>query len=185
MTSLRTSMRSTLLLALGLAGCAAYHATPSLEVDAALSSAVLADDCAGAGLFDARCAEDGPCPSFCQQTAVHLDLSAVASDGEVPIEVVEIRLVSLEDGRVVDTLSPHDATVFDGSSYVAWDATIAGGESLDVRYTTDAPDWAVIGGGDAWSTHSMEFRVEVRLRVDGVERTIELAPVQREAEIVT
>lgn len=177
-------MRSTLLLALALSGCAAFHGTPSIEVDAALSSAVLADDCAEAGLFDARCAPDVPC-DFCQQTAVHLDLSAVASDGEVPVEVLEIRLVSLEDGRVVDTLSPHDATVFDGSSYVPWDATIAGGESLDVRYTTEAPDWAAIGGGDAWSTHSMEFRVVVRMLVDGVERTIDLAPVQREAEIVT
>lgn len=173
-----------LFLALALAGCAAYHGTPSLEVEASVSSAVLANDCAS-GLFDARCEAGTPCPDFCQQTAVHLDLTAIEAEGEVPIEVVEIRLVSLADGRVVDTLSPHEALVFDGASYVAWDQTLAGGESLDVRYPTDAPDWAAIGGGDAWSTHSMEFRIEVRLRVDGVERTIDLAPVQREAEIVT
>jgi hypothetical protein len=179
-------MRSTrLLLALALAGCAADPGASPFEVNAALSSAVLAEDCVSAGRLDAACEAGAPCPDFCQQTAVQLELSALAGDGEVPIEVLEIRLVSLADGRVVDTLSPHEAQVFDGASYVPWDSRIAGGESLDVRFPTDAPDWTTIGGGDPWSTHSMEFRVEVRLLVDGIERTIDIAPVQREAEIVT
>ncbi|MEZ4249367.1 MAG: hypothetical protein R3B99_14150 [Polyangiales bacterium] len=43
----------------------------------------------------------------------------------------------------------------------------------------------MIGDGDAWSTYGMRFRVRVRVRIDGEERTLDFSPAMREAPIVT
>lgn len=184
---------SLLALSLALMGalpsCVSSHSSePSLVVHASISSATLADECTDAddeptGLTD--CAEGESDCGFCRQTSVHLDIAAEGDEGEVPFEVVEIRLVSLADGSVVDTLSPGAAEVFDEDLYTDWDETIGAGEALDVRYPTEAPDWGTIGGGDSWRTHGMQFRIEMRVRIDGVERDLSLEPVSREAEIVT
>lgn len=172
----------------GLGGCISSHPEPSLEVAATISSATLADDCSDErlGLIAGDCAEDAEdgC-GFCRQSTVYLQLEASEGDGAVPVEVLEIRLIDLESGGVVDTLSAADPEIFGDDVYTTWDATIEAGETLDVRYPTSAPDWATIGGGDAWSTHGMEFRIEMRVRIDGIERTLEFAPAMREAEIVT
>lgn len=172
-----------------LGGCIASHAEPSLEVAATISSATLADDCAERaaepGLIAGDCAEGFAECGFCRQTTVYLQLEAGEGDGAVPFEVLEIRLIDLESGSVVDTLSASSPEIYGDDVYQPWDATIEAGQILDVRYPTSAPDWASIGGGDAWSTHGMEFRIEMRVRVDGVERTLQFAPATREAEIVT
>lgn len=180
-----------LSLALALTGsfsaCVSSHPEGSLDVDASISSVTLADDCALAApeADFARCDSSEPCPSFCRQTALQLDLVAGEGEASVPFEVLEVRLISLADGRVVDSLDPRTAQVFDGETYGAWDATIAPNDALDIRLPTSAPDWATIGGGDTWSTHSMQFRIELRVRIDGIERTLDFAPATREAEIVT
>ena len=55
-----------------------------------------------------------------------------------------------------------------------------------MRYDTSAPNWsAIAGSGGAWETYGMQFRIEMVVRIDGVERTLEFAPASREAEIVT
>jgi hypothetical protein len=174
----------------GLGGCISSHPEPSLEVAASISSATLADDCAGErlagpGLVASDCAEDSTDCGFCRQTTVYLQLEAGEGDGAVPVEVLEIRLIDLESGSVVDTLSASDPEIYGDDVYTSWDATIEAGQILDVRYPTSAPDWNTIGGGEPWSTHGMEFRIEMRVRIDGVERTLEFAPATREAEIVT
>ncbi|UJR79711.1 hypothetical protein [Sandaracinus amylolyticus] len=185
----------SLFVALALAaptlqGCAASHSTESLDVQASIASVTLADDCpdeAGAplepGLIAGDCAEDGPC-GWCTQTAVQLAISASEGDSSVPFEVVAIRLLTM-DGELVDELEPQRARVFVGETFGAWDERIEPGARLDVRYDTSAPDWSAIGQGEAWRTYGVQLRLEMRVRIDGVERTLELAPVSREPEIVT
>lgn len=170
-----------------LGGCVSSHPEPSLDVAATISSATLADDCGDErlGLIAGDCAEGAAECGFCRQSAVYLQLEASEGDGSVPVEVLEIRLINLESGSLLETLAASDPEIYGDDVYTAWDATIDAGETLDVRYPTSAPDWATIGGGDAWSTHGMEFRIEMRVRIDGIERTLEFAPAMREAEIVT
>ncbi|MBX3270392.1 MAG: hypothetical protein KF729_09040 [Sandaracinaceae bacterium] len=174
-----------------LCACLAAHEPEpgGLDVEASIASVTLADDCGAAerrgapGLWEGDCGEDG-CPSFCQQTAVRLTLAAAAEGETVPFEVVSIRLRAM-DGALVGELSPHDAQLFADGTYVGWDEQIAPGQTLHVTYDTSAPDWARIGGGNPWTTHGMQFRVEMVVRVDGLERTLEFAPAMRESEIVT
>lgn len=188
--------RTTSSVALFLAGlvpsaCLSSHEAPgsTLEVEASIASVTLGDDCGGErmgepGLWAGDCAEDGECPSFCEQTGVRLTLEAGAEGDPVLFEVLSIRLTTLEGG-LVDELDPRDARLFVDGAYTAWDEQIEAGESLHVTYDTSAPDWAAIGGGDPWSTYGMSFRVEVRVRIDGVERTLDFSPASREAMIVT
>ncbi len=179
---------SSVVLAL-LHGCIASHTgTPSLEVEASIASVTLAQDCGASeptapSLRAGDCAEEGPC-GFCQQTAVQLAIEAGAGDASVPFEVLAVRLHTM-DGRLLQELAPRGARVFSGDQYVAWDEQIAPGASLQVSYDTSAPDWAAIGGGDAWSTYGMSFRIVMVVRIDGVERTLQFAPASREPEIVT
>ncbi len=163
------------------------HREPSLGVAVELASATLADDCASAGrglAADAACAEGVPCPSFCRQSGVQLSVVAEAGDASVPMEVVAIELRSL-DGALLSTLEARSPTVFDGETFVAWDRQIAPGARLDVRFDTSAPDWTALGGGDPWRTHGVQYRIEMRVRIDGVERLLSLEPVSREPEVVT
>lgn len=183
------------LAAPALHACAATHSTgPSLEVEASIASVTLADDCAASGapaerrdpgLWAGDCAEDSDgCGSWCTQTAVQLSIDAGEGDTAVPFEVLSVRVRSM-DGELLDELDPRSARVFFDDGFGPWDERIEPGTTLDVRYDTSAPDWGTIGGGNAWSTYGMQFRIEMRVRVDGVERTLEFAPASRDAEIVT
>lgn len=171
--------------------CLSSHGSTgsTLEVEASIASVTLADDCASAereaapGLWAGDCAEGG-CPSFCDQTGIRLTIDAAAEGDPVPFEVLAIRLYTM-DGDMVDELDPRTAQLFVDGAYVGWDEQIEAGESLHVSYDTDAPDWVSIGNGDPWTTHGMSFRVEMLVRIDGEERTLEFSPASREAEIVT
>lgn len=170
-------------------GCAATHGASALDVEASIASVTLADDCAErAGLVEPAEGDCAPgfdgCGGWCTQTGVQLAIDAAEGDTSVPFEVVAIRLRAM-DGRLLDELDARSAQLFADDGYVAWDERIAPGDHLRVRYDTSAPDWAAIAGGSAWETYGMQFRLEMVVRVDGVERTIELAPVSREPEIVT
>lgn len=197
MTRFARSLLCALALAAApaVAGCTTSHGEPSLTVEAELAGATLAEDCAGEG--DRRgapgiagdCAEepgfaDG-CGSFCSQTSMQLSIDA-STDGDsaVPFEVLAIRVRSM-DGALLDELDPRTARLFVDGEYATWDEQIAPGAHLQVSYDTSAPDWTAIGNGNEWSTYGMSFRVEMVVRIDGVERTIEFAPASREAEIVT
>ncbi|MCB9634735.1 MAG: hypothetical protein H6721_21620 [Sandaracinus sp.] len=189
-------MRPQLLalpFALSLACTASHSGTSSLDVEASIASVTLGENCgvgvgeapARDGDFAGACAPDTPCPPTCQETAIQIALQAGAGDMEVPFEVLSVRLLDM-DGREVDVLEARSPQVYDESDgYVNWDAMIAPNESLSVRYPTSSPDWAEIGDGDAWSTYGMRFRVRVRVRIDGEERTLDFSPAMREAPIVT
>lgn len=181
----------TLVCALALAvpalhGCMASHSEPSLTVEAELASATLADDCAAeriGGIAD--CAPGYADCGFCQQTGVQVAIDASPDgDAPVPFEVVAVRLRAM-DGTLLDELDPRGARLFVDGAYAPWDEQIAPGASLQVTYDTSSPDWATIGGGDPWSTYGMSFAIEMVVRIDGVERTLQLSPVSREPEIVT
>lgn len=178
-----------------LGACIATHTPdPSLEVDASIASVTLADDCGSAGPPDGRaepgfiagdCAEDSPNCGFCRQTGMQLSIEAAAEGASVPFEVVAIRLYDMETGALSDTLDPRAAQIFVDGAYGAWDEMIHPGDSLNVSYDSSSPDWTAIGGGNSWETHGMRFRVEMDVRIDGVDRTLDFAPASREAEIVT
>ena len=180
--------RSLLCVFALAAGCAASHSTTALEVEASIASVTLAEDCAAErrdpGLIAGDCADGESCGGWCTQTGVQLSIEAADGDTSVPFEVLAVRVRSM-DGALLDELDPRGAQLFQDDGYVAWDESIAPGETLRVRYDTGAPDWTAIGGGNSWETYGMEFRIEMVVRIDGVERTLTFAPASREAEIVT
>ncbi|MCA9614067.1 MAG: hypothetical protein H6724_18400 [Sandaracinus sp.] len=191
-------MRPQLLalpFALSVACTASHSGTSSLDVEASIASVTLGEACGDTALigeapsadgdrFAGDCAEGHACGG-CQQTAIQIALRASAGDMEVPFEVLSVRLLDM-DGREVDVLDARSPQVYDESEgYVGWDAMIAPNESLSVRYPTTTPDWQDIGDGDEWSTYGMRFRVRVRVRIDGEERTLDFSPAMREALIVT
>jgi len=182
---MRTSLLHTAfaLSALPLAACLATHSTESLEVDVSIASVTLGDDCGSAGLIGgARCSSDAPCPSLCQQSSLQLRIEASDEGSEVPFEIVSVRVIDPETGGS-STISTRNPRVFvDG--YSAWDETIAPSDALDVSYDTSAPDWGAIQESADSFGWGQTYDVEVRVRVDGVERTL-TAEAMREPDIAT
>ena len=154
----------------------AVDSGPVPDVDAALSSVTLADDCPED--FDGDCAIGG-CP--CQQTSLQLRFTAGAIGAEVPIELVSVSLLT-EEGVFLQSLTSRDPRTFVEGSYVAWDETIAAAEDLAVAYDATAPDWSVVDPTHRFGTR---YTVRVVVRIGGVERTLELSPVMRQSDIDT
>ncbi len=178
------------LALLALPGCYASGevvATPELLVSAEISSVTLGEDCATTGIAEPGDCDGDGCGSWCAQTAVRLHLEADAVGETVPFEVLSVRLFDLTDGREVDALTTRTPQYFRDDRMMPWGETVAPGDVLDVTYPTDAPDWSSIGSesGGEHRTYGMRFRVLMRIRVSGVERTIEFEPAMREALIVT
>lgn len=172
-------------LPLASAGCVAHHSTEALAVEASIASVTLAQDCpaerGGAGLIGGDCAEGADACGFCQQSSLQLHLAAIGDGAEVPFEIVSIRVLD-PDAVLVGSLSSRNPRTFEADGYVAWDETLAPGDDLDVTYDTTAPDWYGTSGARlGWGT---VYRVEVVVRIDGVERTL-VGEAMREPEIVT
>lgn len=169
--------------ALALAGCLASHSTESLEVTVEIASVTLGDDCGSAGLIGGeRCEADAECPSLCQQSSLQLRIEASAEGAEVPFEIVSIRVIDRDSGGSSGLTARNPRVFSDG--YSSWDETIAPGDALSVSYETSSPDWGAIDGrADSFGWGEI-YDVEVRVRVDGVERTL-TAEAMREPEIAT
>jgi hypothetical protein len=186
----RTSLRALAALALATtplaAGCVAHHGPAALTVEASIASVTLAQDCPAAergapGLIGADCEAGADDCGFCQQSSLQLHLEAIGEGAEVPFEIVSIRVTDPE-AVLVGTLDARNPRVFEADGYAAWDETLAPGDDLDVSYDTTAPDWyGTSGARFGWGT---VYRVEVVVRIDGVERTLS-ADAMREPEIVT
>ncbi|MBN8613092.1 MAG: hypothetical protein J0L92_21050 [Deltaproteobacteria bacterium] len=171
------------LMVLPLAACLATHSTESLEVDVSIASVSLADDCGSAGLIGGeRCDSSGPCPDLCQQSSLQLHIEASAEGSEVPFEIVSVRVIDPETGGSSSLTARNPRVFVDG--YTAWDETIAPSDALDVSYDTSAPDWGAIHESADSFGWGQTYDVEVRVRVDGVERTL-TAEAMREPEIAT
>ena len=154
--------------------CVCEDAASAPEVEAVLSSVTLADDCALD--TDSDCAGD-----CCQQTSLQLQFSASSVGTEVAIEIVSVSLFT-EDGAFLQNLTLRDPRTFDMGSYLPWDERIAPSESLHVAYDATSPDWTVIDPGHRFGTR---YRVQVVVRIDGAERTLELSPVMRQTDLDT
>lgn len=177
-----------------LASCMSHGRETMLDVDAEVASVTLGDDCAqngerGAGPpadedFAGACAEDAPCPGWCTQTGVRLSVRAAETGEDVPFEVLRVRMYTM-DGQLVEELDGRNPRRFTEEGYVDWDEMVFPGADLSVSYDLNAPNWEEIGNGNAWETYGMSFRIEVDVRIDGVEQTLEFDPATREPEVVT
>ncbi|MBN8613091.1 MAG: hypothetical protein J0L92_21045 [Deltaproteobacteria bacterium] len=169
-----------------LGGCLATHSTEALDVDVTLASVTLAQDCAPEGAGEpgiaGDCAEDAAdgCGGWCTQSTLQLHITASAEGTEVPFEIVSVRVTD-SDAALVGSLTTRNPRVFTEDSYSPWDQTIAPSDDLSVTYDTSAPDWYASGARYGWGT---VYHVEVVVRVDGVERTLQ-GEAMREPEIVT
>ena len=194
----RRALLAMTVLALGAAsGCGAVATpAPELTVTASISAATLANDCAStssrsSGLWAGDCASTDAghgaesCSGFCQQSNMQIAFDASAGEGSATIEVVTVRLIDAVDGLAVDTLTSRDPQRWNESEYVTWDQQLAASAHLRSSYKLSSPDWTRIGGGSPWTTYGHRYLIEVVLRVDGVERTIRSAELNREPEVAT
>jgi hypothetical protein len=154
-----------------------------LVVQASLSAATLADDCAAKSPPSSAgsCAVNVPCGSPCQQSNVLVALDAEPGRGPVAVEIVAVRLLS-SDGKLLDHLDARDPTIWTGSSYGTWDGELAAASSIKAGWNISAPHWADFSDARA---PSITYRVEVDLSIDGVLRTLSLDGVTREPIIST
>jgi hypothetical protein len=168
------------------------NAQPALTVDASVSSANLAQDCpnagSGAGLA-ARCgpadggAGDSACGSLCRQSSVQIQVRATG-DGVAHVTVARVRLLDASTGAFLQDLTARSPQVWvDPNGYRTWDGNITAGQTLRTSHALSAPNW--YGVTTPAFQYSRTYRIEVVLRVDGVERTIVSAELMREPEVVT
>lgn len=176
-----------------LAGCSSSHSTNSdLEVDAEIAAVSLADDCGSLGGAEpgigappaGDCAEDA-CPSFCQQS--NLTLRMIVGEGEGPVDAVllSVHLLDYDSGDRLADMTPRQPRIWAEEGYTSWDELLGAPSDERTLYDLSTPDWSAIGEGDAWSTFSMRFRVEVTLEIDGQELTLLSDEITREPAIVT
>lgn len=175
-----------------LASCMSHGRESTLDVEASVASVTLGDDCAENAERDGlvapadrgACAPNTPCPSFCTQTGLRISLQAAETGEDVPFEILRVRMYTME-GDLVEELDGRNPRRFSEEGYIDWDEMVFPGADLSVSYDLNAPNWEEIGDGDAWETYGMSFRIEVDVRIDGVETTLEFEPATREPEVVT
>ena len=177
---------------LALGACLAAHETPILDVDATIASVTLADDCTAAADEPGRasgiaadCDAEDDCGGYCRQSAISLAIEAEAEGPSVPFEVISIRAYNMDGGAFVQELSPYAAQIFVDGVYGPWDEQIDAGAILNIRYDTTELDWPRVDTGAGFRLSGVELRIEMVVRIDGIDRTLEFSPVTREPEIVT
>ena len=191
----RLSRRALLGLVL-LSACGATvspNAPSAITVEASVSSANLAQDCPssssnGAGLA-ARCAPadggaaDSVCGSLCRQSSMQLQVRATG-EGIAQVTVARVRLLDARTGAFLQDLTARAPQVWaDPNGYRSWDGNITAGQTLRTSHAISAPTWNAFTRPA--ELFSRTYRIEVVLRVDGVERTIVSAELMREPEVVT
>ncbi|MFO0626460.1 MAG: hypothetical protein U0325_12675 [Polyangiales bacterium] len=188
--------RRALLGLLVLSACSATvspNGQPALSVEASVSSANLAQDCpssgsSGAGLA-ARCAPadggaaDSVCGSLCRQSSMQIQVRATG-EGIAQVTVARVRLLDARTGAFLQDLTARAPQVWvDPNGYRSWDGNITAGQTLRTSHAISAPNWYAFARPA--DLYSRTYRIEVVLRVDGVERTIVSAELMREPEVVT
>ena len=173
--------------------------TPSgVTVTASISAVTLGEECAQAGgLASSDCAappagegkfapgSSGGCgSSYCQQSNVQIAFNAGQGAGSARIEVVTVTLHDAASGDLVDTLVPSKPQAWSGNGYTAWDQSIPPAGDLKASYNLSAPTWSKITSGGN-TTYSTKYKLQVTLRIDGSEITLESTNLNREPQVAT
>lgn len=164
----------------------------TIAVEASISSANLAQDCAtsrSSGAALARCAApdggaaDSACGSLCRQSSMQI-LVRATGEGVAQVTVARVRLLDASTGAFLQDLTSRGPQVWvDPNGYRAWDGNVTAGQTLRTSHALSAPNWfAFTRPADQYSR---TYRIEVILRVDGVERTVLSSELMREPEVVT
>jgi len=195
MNNLPALSRRALLGLFLLSACGATvspNGQSALTVEASVSSANLAQDCpnagSGAGLA-ARCAPsdggaaDSACGSLCRQSSMQIQVRATG-EGIAQVSVARVRLLDARTGAFLQELTARSPQVWvDPNGYRTWDGNVTAGQTLRTSHAISAPNWFTFTRPA--DLYSRTYRIEVVLRVDGVERTIVSAELMREPEVVT
>lgn len=182
------------LCVLGACSASVGSGTSPITVEASVSSANLADDCGtaraeGPGL--AACAPrdagaaDAVCPTqnLCRQSSMQLQLRALG-EGVAQVTVLRVRLLDASNGAYLEDLTARQPQVWvDPDGYRGWDGNLEAGQTLRTSHALSAPNWSAQASGGRWVNRT--YRIEVTLRVDGIERRVLSAELMREPEVVT
>jgi hypothetical protein len=181
-----------------------------LVVTATISAVTLGDECAAKGTssgFAGDCAaptasDAGPdsgsssppsntgCggTSYCQQSNVQIAFTAGTGTQNAKVEIVTVTLLDSASGKVVDTLQASHPQQWSGNGYTSWDGTIKPAGELKASYDLTAPAWSTLSGTSdsrTTSSYSTKYKLNVTLRIDGVEITLESTDLSREPPVAT
>lgn len=184
--------------------------TTGLQVTATIIAATLGDDCGGSSAgapaessgISADCAPTdagadgggsggaakGGCGggSFCQQSNVQLSFKAGAGSTGAKIEIVSVTLHDGTSGSQLDDLTASKPQIWSGSGYVAWDQTVKPNGETKASYNLSAPSWSTLSsGGSSTSTYAAKYRLQVTVKIDGAQVTLESAVLSREPMVAT
>lgn len=168
--------------------------TAGLVITATISAATLGEECGNGGSLKAPSAGDcapsedgGTCggTSYCQQSNVQIAFTASAGSKSATVEVVSVTLHDSATGNLVDTLTASKPQSWSGSSYAPWDETIKPGAQLKASYDLTAPKWSTITAAKTTSAYSTKYKLNVTLRIDGVEVVLQSTDLNREPQVAT
>jgi len=177
--------------------------TSGLQVTATIIAATLGDDCgstSSAGAPSSGMAADcaptdagsggaakGGCGggSFCQQSNMQLSFKASAGTTSAKIEIVSVTLHEGSSGNLLDDLTASKPQIWSGSGYTAWDQTVKPNGETKASYNLSAPSWSTLSGGNNTSTYAAKYRLQVTVRIDGAQVTLESAVLSREPMVAT
>lgn len=168
--------------------------TAGLVITATISAATLGEECGSSGSLRAPSADCAPSEdggtcggtSYCQQSNVQIAFTASTGSKAATVEVVSVTLHDSATGNLVDTLAASKPQSWSGSSYVAWDETIKPGTQLKASYDLTAPKWSTItAAAKGTSAYSTKYKLNVTLRIDGVEVVLQSTDLNREPQVAT
>jgi len=136
--------------------------TVAAKVTISMTSATLADDCGAppppkaksatwvkdqadvkADMADTRFKSKAR--RSCEQSSMQLSVKSAASGAPATLTVKKVELFD-DQGTMIGELTPRDPGVWavDGTSYNAWDQTVAPGTELSVSYALSQPPWGTV-----------------------------------------
>ena len=145
-----------------------------LKVRATIAAGTLGDTCGQS--------------SFCQRSNVQLAFNAGEGSKNAVIELVSVTLIDAKTSAVLATLAATTPSVWNGNGYVPWNQQMPPNGDLKASYDLASPDWNTIEGSSANSrttSYGRDFKLHVRLRIDGVEVLLESTNLNRQPQAVT
>jgi hypothetical protein len=199
------------MVLLVIAGCAKSDATPNQEVAVELAAVTLADDCGlnpalpapkikadadegkrapdakrKPGSDDLDCGGMGCGRGACEQTSIQLSIKATATAKPTTIKVKKVELLD-DKGKLLETLTAKQPSRWNAKKYIAWNESVAAGETLATSYLVSSPNWNKLTNGRR-NAHTKKFQVRVTLAVGTQSRTFEkqvTAPAMVEPDVDT